>query len=580
MPQDSHNQSQNELDPQANLNAVIDMDLVTQILAARLIGNGGQAVFVLDADGVVQDANQQACLLIQIEHHHLLGIPATELFDRANRNTFTQLFQSARTQPGALKVNNLSLQSANGERIPSRCALLSLTNSTLPLLVLPEALQTAVGDSTNAATVMQEELTDSYRSLMRLSQQLSQERMNLAVLYQIAHRLNQSLDLEQVLHDALHEMIELFKAQHAFLVVLDEHGVPIRSLSSHEMMQPSLAEIDIALRQGLQAQALKQRRALFVQDSQQEAALHQQLLPGRSLLVIPLLSSRGVSGVLTLAHAQPGVFHKRQEMIISAAAETVALSLQNARLYTQLRESEESRERIMSMLAHDILGPLMAASASLDVISQITAPLSLDPANAKMLSEATASGKQGIKNVDVLIHDLLDFRRLRAGRYTMTFTPVVVADLFQTIVNLFQSLTQQRQQALESTVTPPDLTINGDVRLLQRLLSNLVVNAVRFTPQGGTIALKAMTISDTGNVLLAVEDTGPGVAVEDRERIFGIFVQGKGESSHRGTGLGLALCREVTMAHQGRIWVEDRSGGGSRFCVLMSASLPLSSDTD
>jgi two-component system sensor histidine kinase KdpD len=108
----------------------------------------------------------------------------------------------------------------------------------------------------------------------------------------------------------------------------------------------------------------------------------------------------------------------------------------------------------------------------------------------------------------------------------------------------------------------------ADTYLLRRSLVNLVANALRFSPEGSTITLESYMAPDDDGIILVVEDMGPGVAPADRKRIFLPFTQAKGEE-HRGTGLGLAFCREVALIHGGYIWVEDRKGGGSRFCMFL-----------
>jgi signal transduction histidine kinase len=123
---------------------------------------------------------------------------------------------------------------------------------------------------------------------------------------------------------------------------------------------------------------------------------------------------------------------------------------------------------------------------------------------------------------------------------------------------------------LRYNVHPRVLHIPGDRHFLQRMMINLVSNALRFTASGSTVSMRAYPAPGDEYVILAVEDMGPGVPPEDRKRIFQPFEQGKGESS-RGTGLGLAICQEVAHAHGGRIWVEDNEPRGSRFCVMLPA---------
>jgi signal transduction histidine kinase len=170
-----------------------------------------------------------------------------------------------------------------------------------------------------------------------------------------------------------------------------------------------------------------------------------------------------------------------------------------------------------------------------------------------------------------LSNDLLDSRRLQIGQAPLNYETIELEFLFEDISKMLQSLAMQRHVILRRNVQPRTLRLNGDNSLLSRMLVNLASNALRFSPEGGIVTLHASEMADEQGILLVVEDGGPGVPAEDRERIFEPFAQGQGET-RRGSGLGLTVAREVAQAHQGRIWVEERPGGGSRFCVLLPPS--------
>jgi signal transduction histidine kinase len=128
-------------------------------------------------------------------------------------------------------------------------------------------------------------------------------------------------------------------------------------------------------------------------------------------------------------------------------------------------------------------------------------------------------------------------------------------------------LALQRQVRLAAIIQPEAACVQADSGLLRRVLVNMVANGLRFTPEGSCITLRAEPDAQRG-VVLVVEDQGPGVPLDEQERIFQPFVQGKGEAQ-RGSGLGLAFCREVVLAHKGRIWVENQPAGGCHFSIWL-----------
>jgi signal transduction histidine kinase len=172
----------------------------------------------------------------------------------------------------------------------------------------------------------------------------------------------------------------------------------------------------------------------------------------------------------------------------------------------------------------------------------------------------------------VLVQDLLEISRLDAG-HPFDREPVGLARLVLTS----PSLARLPDVAVEVDASVAGVTVAGDKRRLERVLANLLQNAVRYG--GGVTAVRVTPGPDTRPdgtptcVLLAVEDSGPGVPPEDRDRIFERFSRGSGgdRDGTRGVGLGLALVRDLVAAHDGEVWVEDRPGGGARFVVALPA---------
>jgi signal transduction histidine kinase len=277
--------------------------------------------------------------------------------------------------------------------------------------------------------------------------------------------------------------------------------------------------------------------------------------------------------VLTLAETAPplllAIGQPLQEWldllqeVVALNGELAHRNRQLAQLNEQLHQAEQQREHVTNLLVHDIRSPLVATSASLEIVQRGLATVSAP----SMLTEAVAAGLKSLRTVVELTNDLLEIKKLASGHRPAAIERIAIAPLCAEIQSTLQALAMERQAIIQLDVGPPDLAVNGDRRLLRRVLQNIVTNAIRFTPPGGAIRVQARPQGER-EVFVVVADQGPGVAPEDRERIFQPFVQGAGES-RRGSGLGLAFCREVVHAHGGRIWVEGRPGGGSRFCFTL-----------
>ncbi|MBX7218687.1 MAG: PAS domain S-box protein [Blastocatellia bacterium] len=175
-----------------------------------------------------------------------------------------------------------------------------------------------------------------------------------------------------------------------------------------------------------------------------------------------------------------------------------------------------------------------------------------------------------------LINDLLDLSKIESGKMEFEFEPVPLAVLVDSIQSKLSNLAESKQIELICPPVVDDWTIGGDRGKLFRVLINLVGNAVKFTPPGGSIRL-AVEPRDGGWYRIAVTDNGQGIAAEDLDRIFDKFAQSHSTKHIGGTGLGLAICREIIRAHGGRIWAESAGmGTGSTFFF----TLPQWEDTN
>jgi signal transduction histidine kinase len=163
-----------------------------------------------------------------------------------------------------------------------------------------------------------------------------------------------------------------------------------------------------------------------------------------------------------------------------------------------------------------------------------------------------------------LINDVLDLSKIEAGQLTLSLNDYSVKDIVQTVVTGMESLAADKKLTLRSNL-PPELPLGrGDERRITQVFLNLIGNAIKFTDVG-EITVRVTT--SNGAFVVAVADTGPGIAPEDQEKIFQEFQQGDNSSTRKkgGTGLGLSIAKHIVEMHGGRIWVESTPGKGSTF---------------
>jgi heavy metal sensor kinase len=217
-------------------------------------------------------------------------------------------------------------------------------------------------------------------------------------------------------------------------------------------------------------------------------------------------------------------------------------------------------------IAHDLKSPLTRIRGQAEV--------ALTSAGAAGDYEAMAAS--AIEECDRLlemINAMLFISRTEAGVARPEVGGMNLAEVVRNACVLFQSLAEDKEVALESDI-PPELAFNGDVRLIQRMLGNLLDNAIKYTPPGGAVKV-SLEADGEHSVSIAFQDTGAGISEKDRPRIFERFYRGDPSRSQAGAGLGLSFARAVARAHGGDISVENRAPAGAVFTVVLPRTVRI-----
>jgi len=323
-----------------------------------------------------------------------------------------------------------------------------------------------------------------------------------------------------------------------------------------EMCTVDLAEQDGTLR----------RCAVAHRDEKIESEMRRQLgepVPAKeteeqrpSVMVVPLISRGQSLGVVTVAAPEGYVFTREDRQLADELARQGSLAIDNARLYLDSQQSLRAREEVLAIVSHDLRNPLNAITLGASLLQTSEA---LSPDDREQLDIIDLSAQRMRR----LIEDLLDVTRLEGGkRLPIDPKPVEVEPLLAETYELFKA------QAASSSITlryhvgghvPP---VYADHHRVLQVLSNLIGNAMKFTPPGGMVTFRADP--QNGDVLFTSTDTGPGIPKKHLSDIFNPYWQAK-RAERLGAGLGLPIAKGIVEAHGGRIWVESEQGQGTRF---------------
>lgn len=220
----------------------------------------------------------------------------------------------------------------------------------------------------------------------------------------------------------------------------------------------------------------------------------------------------------------------------------------------QLRRALQLSEEVLSIVAHDLRNPL----SSIGLRAQSLLRSSTEERQRKHLRVIIGTTRQ----MNILIEDLLDLARLESGQLRLARDATEIEPLLDQVIEVHRPLLDEAGLRLAVRVAPGLPRIEADAGRVTQVLSNLVGNAIKFTPRGGTITVSAEHTE--GTLLISVEDTGCGIGPEQQSHLFERFWQGS-PLDRRGAGLGLSICKVLIEAHGGRIWVESALGKGSTF---------------
>jgi signal transduction histidine kinase len=428
-------------------------------------------------------------------------------------------------------------------------------------------------------------LVSSYGDLVHASEAVREGERRARFLAEAGELFSSTLDRERVLRDLVRLAVQAV-ADLAAVETLDERGAFRVVEVAH--VDPACAELAAALRAGraaggggggggggtpLSARVAGARRAELVREV--TAASVAEIAPDeaharalreagvRSWAAIPLVAHARTLGVLLLATCGSRRALTEDDLAFAEElARRAAIAADNARLYHEARQATRERDDVLAIVSHDLRNPLhtiyMATAFLLDLVRQPIDPAQLE-AQLGVIKRAASRG-------NTLIQDLLDVSRIEAGRLTIDASPVSAPALLEDAVNEMTPLAREKSLALSHEWVGAPALVNADRGRIGQLFSNVIGNAIKFTPAGGRIVVRG-EVRD-GAAAFSISDTGPGILPEQLPHLFDRFWQAK-QGSRAGAGLGLFIAKGIAEAHGGRLRVESAPGDGTTFTFTL-----------
>jgi two-component system sensor histidine kinase KdpD len=396
------------------------------------------------------------------------------------------------------------------------------------------------------------------RLTLRVRQQAEAARLRerrTAALYSMSRELVRERGTKRLSEIAIRHMSEVFDSGVAILIP-DEDGRLVQTGAGDAVFTPDQQELSVAQ---------------WVLEHRQAAGLSTDTLPGAKAIYLPLVGSSGAIGVAGILPKNAGDgFEPEQLHYLEAFANQTAIAIERSFLGEAAQramlkaETESLRNTLLSSISHDLRTPLSAITGAATTLLENDA--AIDMVGRLDLLQTV---REEADHLNRIIKNVLDMTRLESGAITLNKEWQPLEEVIGAVLNRLGDRLNGHPLTVKLPGNLP--LVPFDSLLMEQVLVNLFDNAIKYTPAGTPLELSASESFYTVTVELA--DRGPGIPPGEEERIFEKFV--RVGATGGGVGLGLAICRTIIEAHGGKIWVENREGGGAVFrFTLSTAGLP------
>lgn len=416
----------------------------------------------------------------------------------------------------------------------------------------------------------------------RLFQERENRNLELSALHDVTVSANQSLEIKPVLHEVVKKITEIFNFDLVVIYLLDSKteqltrqvGFPRQGEFAGPRIHPRGEGIPWRVAETGEPMIFEnintdpRYQELSYSKANQKA--------GRCFFALfPIKAKGGFLGTIYCIGKEPRKLTPNEVRLIKSMSDQIGVALENINLFEEVRNktmeleaASRHKSQFLAGVSHELRTPLNAIIGFSEVLLDPSLEVS-EEKRSRFLTHILNSGKHLLG----LINGILDLSKVEAGRLELEIEPAAISDVLDAAESTMRPLAAKRAIDLRVESDGGIPRIPMDAARIRQVVLNLVGNAIKFTPEGGEVWVRADTVDE--RVRVEVGDTGPGIPIEDQERIFLEFEQarvGGAGGKPEGTGLGLALAKKFVEMHGGKIWVESKVGKGSRFFFTLPRS--------
>jgi len=416
------------------------------------------------------------------------------------------------------------------------------------------------------------DVSDRKRGEIERAELLSRQKLRLLeteTLLAVSRTLSGTLDPTETMRRVAREVANALGADMVGAYLVDPNGDQLRPVAGYHVprhMIEAFQQFPIPIANHIAIEeAWRTRRAVWTDDMATDPRVDRDTFNRfrhQSDLFVPIcIKERPVGGFFVIWWTERRSITDDEVRLVQAISDLAGIFLDNAQLYRAAAEANRAKDEFLATLSHELRNPLGAIVAAVDALERRGGPDEAASRLRKIIHRQS-------HHLTLLVDDLLDVARVTAGKIVLNRQPLVLGDVAGNCVRALQAGGQGREHRISLTAEPA--VVNADLTRLEQIVTNLLQNAVKYTPAGGSIHIDVMT--DAQEAVLRVTDTGRGIPSEMLSRVFELFAQAEQpiDRSLGGLGVGLTLTRRLVELHGGTITAfSDGEGRGAQFTVRL-----------
>lgn len=425
---------------------------------------------------------------------------------------------------------------------------------------------------------------------------LRQAHENLKRIYEVNRIISSIFDVKELADKILDIVFTFFKADRGYIMLLEGEESELHLLAARKAEGESNDSAEVEFSRTIARHVLEKEESIITQNAPEDERFGDKpsILGAhiKSAMCVPIRGRQNKLGIIYIDHrGQPGHFSDDDLQLLTMVANSTGIAIENISLYQEnlkirvlqavneemretnqkLVELESLKEDLINMVVHDMKNPVTNTMMALDLIAyDQNAHLSDQQLDYLQLA------KRNQFKLSEMIGNLLELSKLESGRMQIEPSELNLVDLINRVVERYAAVLKKEELKVNLSVDSEACRLSTDERLVERILSNILSNAIKHSPPGSEIIIKVEKSDDANDAIVSIRDFGDGIPNEFHQKIFEKFCQADlRELGHRtDTGLGLAFCKMALEALAGRIWVESEPRKGSCFLFALPIKSP------